>query len=48
VVVSSSGKQQTLGSAFTPSSFYAYTLDPAADLPALLRQYAGPQADIGL
>ena len=48
IVVSSTGKQQTLGSAFTPSGYYAYTLDPAADVPALLKQYAGPQArDIG-
>jgi pectate lyase len=48
IVVNSSGKAQTLGSAFTPSSFYPYTLHPAADVPALLRQYAGPQANIGL
>ncbi|MEU4744138.1 right-handed parallel beta-helix repeat-containing protein [Actinosynnema sp. NPDC023658] len=48
VVVNSSGKQQTGGSAFTPSSFYAYTLDRAADVPAIVRAHAGPQADIGL
>ncbi|KOX34125.1 ricin B lectin [Saccharothrix sp. NRRL B-16348] len=47
IVVDSTGKQQTGGSAFTPSDFYAYTLDKAADVPALLRAYAGPQADIG-
>jgi pectate lyase len=47
IVVNSSGKQQTNGSAFTPSSFYPYTVDPAADVPGLLRTYAGPQADIG-
>lgn len=35
------------GSAFNPSSFYSYTLHPAADVPALLRTHAGPQASIG-
>ena len=48
IVVNSTGNQSSRGSAFTPSSFYAYTLDPAADVPALLKQYAGPQANIGL
>ncbi|MBG0827136.1 RICIN domain-containing protein [Planomonospora sp. ID67723] len=48
VVVDSTGQQETGGSAFTPGSFYSYALDPAADVPALLRTYAGPQADIGL
>jgi len=47
VVVNSSGKQQTNGSAFDPKSFYSYTLDAAADVPALLATYAGPQANIG-
>ncbi len=42
-----SGKVREKGSAFNPSSFYSYTLDPAADVPALLRTYAGPQANIG-
>jgi pectate lyase len=48
IVVNSSGKQVTGGAAFTPSSYYAYALDPAADVPALLKQYAGPQATIGI
>ena len=48
IVVNSTGNQTTLGSAFTPSSYYSYSLDPAADIPALLRQYAGPQANIGV
>ncbi|WP_033337489.1 RICIN domain-containing protein [Catenuloplanes japonicus] len=48
VCVSCTGKQQTSGNAFTPSSFYAYTLDPAANVPALLAQYSGPQSNIGL
>jgi pectate lyase len=47
VVVNSTGRQRTNGSAFDPGSHYAYTLDRAADLPSLLRTYAGPQADIG-
>ncbi len=47
IMVNCTGKQQTLGSAFTPSSFYSYTLDAAADVPNLLRTYAGPQANIG-
>ncbi|GAB3462847.1 hypothetical protein GCM10027436_73220 [Actinophytocola sediminis] len=47
VVVNSTGQRETGGSAFTPSSFYSYTLDPAADVPSLLRTYAGPQANIG-
>ena len=47
IVVNSTGKQQTSGSAFTPSSFYSYTLDPAADVPSLVKTYAGPQANIG-
>ncbi|MFC4116691.1 RICIN domain-containing protein [Nonomuraea zeae] len=47
ICVSCTGNQTTSGSAFTPSSFYSYTLDPAADVPSLLRTYAGPQANIG-
>jgi pectate lyase len=47
VCVSCTGNRTTSGSAFTPSSFYSYTLDPAADVPSLLRTYAGPQANIG-
>ncbi|WP_327003005.1 RICIN domain-containing protein [Dactylosporangium sp. NBC_01737] len=48
ITVNCTGQQKTLGSAFTPSSFYSYTLDAAADVPSLLRTYAGPQANIGL
>lgn len=42
-----SGKVTSKGSAFNPSSFYSYTLHNAADVPNMLRQYAGPQAAIG-
>ncbi|MEU7827513.1 MULTISPECIES: hypothetical protein [unclassified Nonomuraea] len=44
---SGNGLSTTTGSAFNPGSFYSYTLDPAADVPSLLRTYAGPQANIG-
>jgi pectate lyase len=47
IVVNSTGQQETGGSAFTPSSFYPYTLDAAGDVPSLLRTNAGPQANIG-
>ncbi|WNV86295.1 RICIN domain-containing protein [Umezawaea sp. Da 62-37] len=47
VVVSSTGRLESGGTAFTPSAFYAYTLDPAANVPSLLRAYSGPQANIG-
>jgi pectate lyase len=46
VLVNCTGKQQTSGSAFTPGTFYSYTLDPAANVPSLVRTYAGPQASI--
>ena len=41
-------RSRPTGSAFTPSSFYAYTLDPAARRAGAAPQYAGPQANIGL
>ncbi|MEV7302106.1 RICIN domain-containing protein [Streptomyces clavifer] len=47
ICVSCTGKQQTNGTTFKPSDHYGYTLDPAADVPALLKQYAGPQSNIG-
>lgn len=47
VVVNSTGNQTTRGSAFDPKAFYAYTLDPASSLPALLKASTGPQASIG-
>jgi pectate lyase len=48
IVVNCTGSQLTSGSAFTPSSFYSYALDTAADVPALLRAYSGPQDTIGV
>ncbi|WP_218042075.1 RICIN domain-containing protein [Streptomyces abyssomicinicus] len=47
VVVNSTGKQQTGGTTFDPRSHYSYSLDAAKDVPALLRQYTGPQSTIG-
>ncbi len=45
-VVNSTGRKETSGSAFTPSSFYPYTLDPTANVPDLVKTYSGPQANI--
>ncbi|MDW3848440.1 right-handed parallel beta-helix repeat-containing protein [Micromonospora sp. BRA006-A] len=47
ICVSCTGQRETGGSAFTPSSFYSYKLDPADQVPNLVRTYAGPQAAIG-
>ncbi|GLY30435.1 pectinesterase family protein [Kineosporia sp. NBRC 101731] len=47
VCVSCTGKQQTVGTTFKPSDYYKYTLDAAADVPSLVKKYAGPQANIG-
>ncbi|MFC4565198.1 polysaccharide lyase family 1 protein [Nocardiopsis mangrovi] len=48
IVVDSDGRRETGGSAFDPGAHYSYTLDPADDVPALLDDGAGPQADIGV
>lgn len=48
IVVNCTGRQETNGSAFTPSDYYSYTPDAAKDVPALLNTYAGPQANIGV
>jgi pectin methylesterase-like acyl-CoA thioesterase/pectate lyase len=47
IVVNCTGNTRTNGTTFTPSSYYPYTLDPAKDVPALLKAYAGPQANLG-
>jgi pectate lyase len=42
------GGRETRGRAFfDPARFYPYTLDKAEDLPGILAEYAGPQANIG-
>ncbi|WP_333737029.1 pectinesterase family protein [Streptomyces sp. IBSBF 2806] len=35
------------GAAWDPKTYYAYTLDKAADVPALLRSGAGPRSSVG-
>ncbi|WP_129844346.1 RICIN domain-containing protein [Streptomyces sp. RFCAC02] len=48
ILVNCTGKQTTNGTTFRPSDYYSYTLDPASEVPGLLRTYAGPQANIGV
>ncbi|RKN38328.1 RICIN domain-containing protein [Streptomyces hoynatensis] len=48
ILVGCTGKQQTNGTTFDPGDYYAYALDPAADVPGLVRTYAGPQSNIGV
>jgi pectate lyase len=36
-----SGTPETRGTAFDPKSYYSYTLDPAADVPAIVKANAG-------
>ncbi|MEU0412243.1 pectinesterase family protein [Streptomyces griseorubiginosus] len=45
--VGTSGRNESGGTAFDPKSFYAYTLDKTADVPALLKSGAGPRSSIG-
>ncbi|OQD55960.1 pectate lyase [Streptomyces phaeoluteigriseus] len=45
--VGTSGRNESGGTAFDPKSFYAYTLDKTADVPALLRSGVGPRGSIG-
>ncbi|GGW45797.1 pectinesterase family protein [Streptomyces griseoloalbus] len=42
-----SGRNESGGTAFDPKTYYAYTLDKAADVPSLLRSGAGPRPSIG-
>ncbi|MGW3650636.1 pectinesterase family protein [Streptomyces sp. NPDC000878] len=42
-----SGRQDAWGTAFEPRDFYAYRLDPAAAVPALVKRFSGPQRRIG-
>ncbi|HET6858074.1 MAG TPA: pectinesterase family protein [Streptomyces sp.] len=47
ILRNTTGRHETRGSAFEPRDFYAYRLDPAAAVPALVRKFSGPQRDIG-
>ncbi len=42
-----SGRNESGGTAFDPKTFYGYTLDAAAKVPALLKAGAGPRSSIG-
>ncbi|MDX2828190.1 pectinesterase family protein, partial [Streptomyces ipomoeae] len=42
-----SGRNESGGTAFDPKAYYSYTLDKAADVPALLKSGAGPRSSIG-
>ncbi|MEV6754804.1 pectinesterase family protein [Streptomyces sp. NPDC051214] len=48
VFAGTSGRNESGGTAFDPKSFYAYTLDKAADVPAKLKAGAGPRATVGV
>ncbi|MEV5312829.1 pectinesterase family protein [Streptomyces sp. NPDC052610] len=42
-----SGRNESGGTAFDPKTYYGYTLDKAADVPALLKSGAGPRGSLG-
>ncbi|MER7488178.1 pectinesterase family protein [Streptomyces sp. NPDC126497] len=42
-----SGRNESGGTAFDPKTYYAYTLDEAADVPSLLTSGTGPRTAIG-
>jgi pectinesterase len=42
-----SGRNESGGTAFDPKTYYAYTLDKTADVPALLKSGTGPRGSIG-
>ncbi|WP_327351365.1 pectinesterase family protein [Streptomyces sp. NBC_01304] len=42
-----SGRNESGGTAFDPKTYYSYTLDKAADVPALLKSGAGPRTSLG-
>ncbi|MEU0422906.1 pectinesterase family protein [Streptomyces canus] len=45
--VGTSGRNESGGTAFDPKTYYAYTLDKTADVPALLKSGTGPLSSIG-
>jgi pectate lyase len=47
ILRNTSGRTDEWGAAFDPREFYAYRLDPAAAVPALVTRFSGPQARIG-
>ncbi|MFC7309494.1 pectinesterase family protein [Streptomyces monticola] len=47
ILKGTTGRHDAWGAAFDPRDFYAYRLDPAAAVPALLARFSGPQKRIG-
>ncbi|MCZ9346124.1 pectinesterase family protein, partial [Streptomyces sp. TRM76130] len=47
VLRDTTGRHDTRGDAFEPGDLYSYRLDPAAAVPALVKRFSGPQAEIG-
>ncbi|MDQ0747572.1 pectin methylesterase-like acyl-CoA thioesterase/pectate lyase [Streptomyces africanus] len=47
VLRNTTGRHDAWGTAFEPRAFYAYRLDPAAAVPALVKRFSGPQKRIG-
>ncbi|MFG2130141.1 pectinesterase family protein [Streptomyces sp. NPDC048751] len=48
ILRNTSGRTDAWGTAFDPREFYAYRLDPAAAVPALVKKFSGPQRRIGV
>ncbi|WP_175408700.1 pectinesterase family protein [Streptomyces sp. TRM64462] len=47
ILRNTTGRHETWGSAFEPRDHYAYRLDPAAAVPALVTRFSGPQKTLG-
>lgn len=47
ILRNTSGRTDAWGTAFDPREFYAYRLDPAVAVPALVTRFSGPQKQIG-
>ncbi|MFD7305678.1 pectinesterase family protein, partial [Streptomyces pharetrae] len=47
ILRNTTGRHDAWGTAFDPRDFYAYRLDPAAAVPALVQRFSGPQRQIG-
>ncbi|WP_328415201.1 pectinesterase family protein [Streptomyces violaceus] len=47
ILRNTTGRHDAWGTTFDPREFYAYRLDPAAAVPALVKRFSGPQKRIG-
>ncbi|MFI1330331.1 polysaccharide lyase family 1 protein [Streptomyces sp. NPDC020845] len=47
VFANTSGRNESGGTAFDPKSYYSYTLDPAAQVPSIVKSRSGPSSTIG-